>query len=112
MEGKSMNRLLKILLLSFVIVLPSSYGATLPKSEVTVKAGELTGQVVNYSGKGVGDVKVKLYDSSSKLVSDIATNKNGEYTIPDIQGGEYVLMVGNTVNYDLKVFDFHSQGLR
>ncbi|MDQ1355380.1 MAG: hypothetical protein QG657_5690, partial [Acidobacteriota bacterium] len=54
-----------------------------------ILGGVISGRVADESGNGIQNVRARLYDSANKLVTIVATNSSGNYTLTGILPGSY-----------------------
>ena len=70
---------------------------------VFAKTGTLDGVVTGNAGKLVSGVKLQVLDSAGKEVASAVTDKAGKFSLPNLEPGQYRLMIGKDVELKLTV---------
>ena len=73
---------------------------------VFAKTGTLKGVLVDQtSGKPIANRSLTVLDANGKTVASAVTDKNGKFSLPDLQPGEYRLVLGDGMELKLTVAD-------
>lgn len=96
---------ISIIFLLALGLVPTYFGASRPGSNVTIKAGDLTGEVVSTVGKRIENIPVKLLDGGGTVVTETKSNADGEYLFPGVKRGTYTIAVGDKMTYQITVYD-------
>ena len=73
---------------------------------VFAKTGTLKGILVDQtSGKPIANKTLTVLDANGKTVASAVTDKDGKFSLPDLQPGEYRLVMGDGLELKLTVAD-------
>ena len=73
---------------------------------VFAKTGTLNGILVDQnSGKPIANNTLTVVDANGKTVASAVTDKDGKFSLPDLQPGEYRLVLGDEMELKLTVAD-------
>ena len=77
---------------------------TAPQS-VFAKSGDLHGTLLNSSLEPTAGAKVTVVDANGEVVASATTAKDGTFSLPELEPGQYQLHIGEEVNLKLVVSD-------
>jgi len=102
------GRVLISLLTAVAFATYSVYGLSLSyaaqkASVVEVKPGVLTGKIMDMDEKPLEGKSVKILDAMGKTKHEVTTDKDGMYTIDNLAGGNYTMVVANVQKVALVV---------
>ena len=75
-----------------------------PQSVFT-KSGDLQGTLLNSNLEPTAGAEVNVVDANGKVVASAVTDKDGKFTLPDLEPGQYRLQIGEDVDLNLVVSD-------
>ena len=76
------------------------------RQSIFAKTGTLKGVLLyQESGKPVSETALTVLDAQGKKVAEAVTDKQGKFSLPNLQPGNYRLMIGEGVELRLNVAD-------